>query len=187
MSRKRTKAPGRLYFWGSRALYFGPDVPATVHSHHAIQVCVGLSGPVRLRTGADSRWGNYAGAIIPSNVPHETDVPAKLLATFWLDPEPPDAKRLIPPSTSHMILRIASERLAEILPKLQSFWRERWDSKHAAGVLDEIVRTLASNESGAPRDPRVAGSPVVSWDTVCAETDSQFLSWGSTHPTKRHR
>ena len=153
---KRATSPGRLYFWGSRALYLGPDVPAIVHSHHAIQVCIGLSGPVRLRTGASTRWGNYAGAIIPSNVPHETDVPAELLATFWLDPDTPNAKRLVSPSVGRAILHIDREKLDQLLPKLHACWRALCDSKRAAEVLDEVVRILASSQQAAPTDPRVA-------------------------------
>src|SRR6266481_5803252 len=53
--------PGRFYFWGARALYLGPGLPATVLSHHAVQVCIPLSGTVRLRTGARAEWRHYEG------------------------------------------------------------------------------------------------------------------------------
>ena len=156
MSVKRTTAPGRLYFWGSRALYLGPDVSATVHAHYAVQVCIGLSGPVRLRTGPGSRWGNFEGALIPSNVPHETDVPAELLGTFWLDANTPDAKRLVPPSAGRPILRIDREKLGRVVAKLHACWQEHCDAKRAAEVLDEILRILAFSDEAVAVDPRVA-------------------------------
>lgn len=35
---------GRFYFWGLRALHLGPGMPAAVHAHYAVQVCIPLSG-----------------------------------------------------------------------------------------------------------------------------------------------
>ena len=68
---------GRLYFWGERALYLGPGLAASVHAHHAIQVCVPLSGVVRLRAGPGTRWREYAAALIPANQPHESGTPTR--------------------------------------------------------------------------------------------------------------
>jgi hypothetical protein len=38
--------PGRFYFWGERALFLGPGLPAAVHAHHAVQVCIALAGKI---------------------------------------------------------------------------------------------------------------------------------------------
>src|SRR5438094_5613522 len=62
---------GRVYFWEERVLYVGPGLAAGIHAHHAVQVCLPLSGPVRLRSSPGARWGSYDGAVIPSDVPHE--------------------------------------------------------------------------------------------------------------------
>ncbi len=31
--------------WEDRVLYVGPDLPSTLHAHHAVQVCISLSEP----------------------------------------------------------------------------------------------------------------------------------------------
>jgi AraC-like DNA-binding protein len=81
---------GRVYFGHERVLYVGPDVPSVMHAHHAVQVCVSLSGPLRWRTSPRAAWRALDGAIVPSDVPHQTDPPVTLLATFWLDADTPE-------------------------------------------------------------------------------------------------
>ena len=129
---------------------------ATVHAHHAVQVCLGLSGPVRLRAGPDARWGDYEGAVIPSNQPHETDVPAALLATFWLEPDTDEAQRLAP-RPQLPILPVDRSKLGEIVPRFVACWRARSDAQRAAAVLDEVVQILAPTECREPvLDSRVS-------------------------------
>src|SRR5213593_2957548 len=89
--------PGRVYFWNEKVLYVGPGLAAGLHAHHAVQACLPLSGPVRLRSSPGARWGSYDGAVIPSDVPHESDTPVARLVTLWLDAETPEARRLVEP------------------------------------------------------------------------------------------
>src|SRR2546426_621463 len=84
--------PGRVYFSNEKVLYVGPGLAAGLHAHHAVQVCLPLSEPVRLRSSPGARWGSYAGAVIPSDVPHESDTPVARLVTLWLDAETPEAR-----------------------------------------------------------------------------------------------
>ena len=61
----------RLYLWPHRLLYLGPGMDAGVHNHHAAQLCVGLDGPLRLRSAADMKWDENQGFYIPPDEPHE--------------------------------------------------------------------------------------------------------------------
>ncbi len=147
---------GLFYFWGDRALYIGPDAVATVHAHHAVQVCIGLSGPARLGTGR-APCRNYEGAVIQSDQPHETDVPIALIASFWLEPDATAAQRLVPPGVDFSILSIEPPKLGDVVPRLLDCWHDRYTSQQAAELLDEVVQTLALNQSPHPAiDPRVA-------------------------------
>src|SRR5262245_45128411 len=88
---------GRAYFRDDRVLYVGPDIPSVLHAHHAAQVCVSLSGPLRIRSSSAERWRRCDGAVIPPDVPHETGPPLSLIATFWLDADTPEAQSIAPP------------------------------------------------------------------------------------------
>jgi len=117
--------PGRFYFWGERALYLGPGLPAAVHAHHAVQVCIALAGTVRLRTGPRARWSAYAGAMIPSNQSHESDVAVPLIATFWVEPTTGEAGRMQELQPTLPIVPLPQSKLGAIVPRLLEGWRER--------------------------------------------------------------
>ena len=152
-----TSPPGRFYFWGERALYVGPDVTATVHAHHAVQVIVPLAGIVRLRPGPRTRWQLYDGVVVPSNQPHETDPPATLVAALWLEPDTVEAQRLVQPGTDLTAIPIERLRLSRIVPLLLDCWRQRCDAQRAAALMDEVMQILApAPRPRPPPDARVA-------------------------------
>lgn len=146
---------GRLYFWGARALYLGPGLTAAVHAHHAIQVCIPLSGPVRLRPGPGTRWREYAAAVIPENQPHESDVAVNLIASLWVEPETARARRLVPRRAQCGILPLGQPILRSIAAPLRACWRESWGSLRAGTLVEDIVRELAAEPSEAAGDPRL--------------------------------
>lgn len=147
---------GRVYFCDERVLYVGPGLAAGVHAHHAVQVCLPLSSRVRLRSSPAERWRSYAGAVIPSDVPHESDTPVARLVTLWLDAETPQARRLVEPGRRG-IAAIAASALGALAPRLRAWWEDLPDGRDAAGLLDELVRALAPGErTDGPLDPRVA-------------------------------
>ena len=149
-------ASGRLYFWGERALYVGPDVTATLHAHHAVQVIVPLSGIVRLRTGAGARWRLYEGVVISSNQLHETDPPAALVASLWFEPDTPEAQRLGQTGTALAVTPIERLKLSKVVPHLLDCLRERCDAQRAAALVDEVVQILAPARPPRPEtDARV--------------------------------
>jgi AraC-like DNA-binding protein len=149
---------GCFYLWGDRALYLGLDVPATVHAHHAVQVCIGLSGPVRLRTGPPARWRDYDVAVIPSDQPHVSDyVPGTAIATLWLDPDGAAGRRFPRRGCGAApIARLAGAKLAGLVPCLLACWRDGEDAGRAASLADAVVAAVAPG--GAPSvtiDPRI--------------------------------
>ncbi len=148
---------GRAYFRDDRVLYVGPDLPSVLHAHHAAQVCVSLSGPLRIRSAPSARWLRCDGAIIPPDVPHETDPPVALIATFWLDADAPEARSMVPPHARDAIRALDRSRVRALVPSLRRCWQERFDGTRAAGVLADTMRLLVpSPDSHATLDPRVA-------------------------------
>lgn len=134
---------GRLYFWGERALYLGRGLPATVHTHHAIQICIPLSGSVRLRTGPGAHWREYGAAVVPANQPHESDLAVDLIATLWVEPSRADTpRRWAPPGSRSPIVSVQTAKLAPVAERLAACWRESWDSQRAATLTKEIVRLV---------------------------------------------
>lgn len=142
--------------WEDRVLYVGPDLPSTLHAHHAVQVCISLSEPLRFRSSLRAPWRGHGGAVIPSDVPHQTDPVVPLLATFWVDAETPEARGLVGSHVARTILPIASSQLRVLVPRLRACSEDGYDSRQAARLMDEVIRILAPcTEPSPPLDPRV--------------------------------
>lgn len=148
---------GRIYFGYQRVLYLGPSLGVSVHRHHALQVFLPLSGGIRLRTGPGAKWRKFEGAIVPSGQPHEADSPVALLATFWLEPNLEQARRLVPHSTRAPIASVAPSTLERIVPRLLECWTEGYDSQRASALIDQALAILApAPMPHSTLDPRLA-------------------------------
>ena len=85
---------GRVFLGIGRALYVGGASDTSLHLHHAIQVCVALSGRIRLRTGPGATWKRFGGAVIRSDQRHQLDGSGREVAIAYLEPESQEARRL---------------------------------------------------------------------------------------------
>ena len=148
---------GRFYFLGERALFLGTGLPASVHAHHALQICIPLSGTIRLRPGKGAPWRSYAGAMIPSNQPHESDVAVPRLASLWLEPRGTAGSSMMLGGKASRIVPIAPSQLEQIVPGLIDCWERGADAQQAATILEEVVRILGRGRRSVPAiDPRMA-------------------------------
>jgi AraC-like DNA-binding protein len=77
-----------------RVLYLGSASNTSQHAHHAIQICVALSGQLRLRPGPEATWERHRGAIIGSNQPHQLDGSGCEVVLLYLEPETAEGRRL---------------------------------------------------------------------------------------------
>jgi AraC family transcriptional regulator len=66
----------------------------TPHVHHAIQICIALSGRLRLRRGPGGRWRRHGGVVIASDEPHQLDGSGSEVALVYLEPESEGGRRL---------------------------------------------------------------------------------------------
>src|SRR6266481_4420958 len=149
---------GQVYMWEDRVLYVGPDLPSTLHAHHAVQVCISLSEPLRFRSSLRAPWRGHGGAVIPSDVPHQTDPVVPLLATFWVDAETPEARGLVGSHVARTILPIGSSQLRVLVPRLHACWENGYNASQAARLLEDVIQILAPRLEAGPRpplDPRV--------------------------------
>lgn len=148
---------GRIYFGQQRVLYLGPSLAVSVHRHHALQIFLPLSGRIRLRSGPEARWREFEGAIVASGQTHEADRPLALLATFWLEPNLEQARRLDAQATRTPIASLEPSTLERIVPRLTDCWNEGYDWQRAAVLIDEVLEILAPAPTPhLARDPRVA-------------------------------
>lgn len=66
---KSILASSTLFLWEGAALYLGSLSDIEVHRHNAVQVCVGIEEPFRIRL--DDNWLETPYVVIPANVRHQ--------------------------------------------------------------------------------------------------------------------
>lgn len=77
-------------------MYIGSSVaPSEMHSHHAIQLSLGLQGEVEFRHNNSDPWIGYPGAVIPPDLLHTFQAPGRLLAHVFCQPESIVGRRVL--------------------------------------------------------------------------------------------
>jgi AraC-like DNA-binding protein len=168
-NRRPSVARGRLFLLDNSALFIGPGLAATTHAHHAVQVCIPLSGKVRLRTHADERWRTYGGAVIPSGVPHESDTPVELLGSLWC--EDGDAGH-----GGRAIRALDGDRVRSLAGLLESCGTER----DAACVTERMLAVVGVPSPRPLPDARVSRSLDLLLGSLAEEPRPRFASVAET-------
>jgi AraC family transcriptional regulator len=131
----------RWYLWDGGFLTMGQGsavVPA--HSHHAIQIVVGLGGETAVRQ-PDAEWQASTGVMVAADVPHQFDPRGSLLAMIFVDPESTEG-RWLARSFRSPIVTIPEARLAEVVPALRRLWDEPLDAAETARLIHATVRAI---------------------------------------------
>lgn len=140
---------GRLFLWPGRALYVGLAADTAVHAHHAIQLCVGLSRRLRLRSSPRAAWRDHELALVPPDRGHQLDGRGGLLALVYVDPEADDRRLLatVAPHAGFGLRRFAD--FESVRAGLQSCAGEVCDQAHAADTVDALLTGITP-----PHNPR---------------------------------
>jgi AraC family transcriptional regulator len=87
MSCREASLPTRLYIWSGHALVLGMPANTGYHSHHALQISIGLSDNFRMRNRNEMVWREHRAALICADEPHEIEDSATPIVNLYLDPE----------------------------------------------------------------------------------------------------
>jgi AraC-like DNA-binding protein len=132
-----------VYFWEGGWLGIGQASGIVAeHSHHAVQITIGLDGPVRFRA-PDTPWRDYHVAAIQPNAPHLLDTMGRTGVTIFVEPESREGKWLRH-SLRDPISAVEPERLAEHLPRLAGFRETRPGAEEARRIVTGVVHALCA-------------------------------------------
>lgn len=148
---------GRVIFWAGGSLWIGTAYsPSDLHAHHAMQLSLGLSAPLELKSGAAGDWTHYSGALVQSDVQHAFRATGKTIAHIFCEPESAVGRRL-------------AQRFGQIgisvLPAAEvSYLAASLHTAYGAGAPDEDLEQIALDglfalvgaPAATPTDSRVA-------------------------------
>lgn len=148
---------GRVIFWEGGSLWIGMAVaPIDSHAHHAIQLAVGISGPVEFKRRPSLPWQKYPAALIPSNLAHLFQAPGRQIAHLFVEPESQIGRRLLERFGAHDICGLDAAEAHSLAASLSDHLNAGADDQ----VLGECARRILAELAGSqpaerPIDPRV--------------------------------
>lgn len=153
--RRRNLAPwlGRAFLAVGRALYLGPAGDTTPHAHHALQLSVGLDGPLRLRRGA-GRWRTLDGALVAPDVPHQLNGRGGPVLLLYLEPESDDGRRLLPASRGELEA-VSTKTVADVRAAVDALGHDLDPSQAFVGILSSLG---VASADPPPSDARVGAA-----------------------------
>ena len=158
---------GRIIFWSGGSLWIGQSLaPSELHSHHAIQVCVGLSSSPQFLMDTKAPWTSYRAAIIPPDMPHTYQAPGMMVAHLFCEPESALGRGLL--------ARFGRERIAGVLWAEIDPYAKELRAAYDAGAEDEDLEaialdaqhTLSGQVPASAVDPRIAQATVFIGDRL---------------------
>jgi AraC family transcriptional regulator len=145
----------RWYLWDGGFFAIGRSegvVPP--HAHHAIQISLGLDGPIRFQ-GPEEEWSDYRGAIVLPDVTHCFDGCGSLLTMLFVAPESPEG-RWLQDSLRRSITAVPEARMDQCVPPLMAFHDSPLEAMAAGELIHHTVRSLCAGSPPARRlDARV--------------------------------
>ena len=156
VGRRKAHGPweGRVFLSMGSAFYLGPAGDTTPHAHHALQVCLGLNAPFKLRPGA-GRWREYDAAIVPANVPHQLDGGWTDLLLLYFEPESANHRWL--PSSRNRIHALDPATVSAMRAVVRKLVSSSPDEVDVIRFYDELLPSVhLGSEPHAPLDARVA-------------------------------
>jgi len=145
----------RWYLWEGGFLLIGKAkgvVPA--HSHHAIQVVIGLDGCTAI-CGKDDGWLESRGIVVRPDAEHSFDCNRALGAMLFVDPESREGTWLAG-SLRQDITNVPDARLDAIVPGVRAFAERPDETQDVGALIRGCVDNLGPGLAPARRfDPRV--------------------------------
>jgi AraC-like DNA-binding protein len=150
---------GRVIFWSGGSLWIGQSLaPSELHAHHAIQLCIALSGTAQFRTETSAPWTLHRAALIPPDLPHAYQAPGQMVAHLFCEPESTLGRALLERFGRGGIVGVPH---GEIEPHAEAL-RSAFDDAVAEEELEDIgletLHALSGHTPGHAVDRRIAAA-----------------------------
>jgi AraC-like DNA-binding protein len=148
---------GQFIFWERGSLYIGSSVsPSEMHSHHAIQLSLGLQGKVQFKTGAAADWVEYDGAVIPPDLAHTFQAPGRVLAHIFTEPESQLGRRILGRFGTGGIVGLPADEAQALAAPLRTAYFGDAPEDDLVRIARQIPADLVGGDApGAIVDPRI--------------------------------
>jgi AraC-like DNA-binding protein len=147
---------GRVIFWSGGSLWIGRSLaPSQWHFHHAMQLCIGLSGRPQFRSEKDPTWRFYDAAFIPSDLQHEYEATGKTVAHLFCEPESALGRSLLARFGREAIATLLFSELAQHATALLAAFEAGREDEDLEDLALETLHALGGHVTASEVDPRI--------------------------------
>lgn len=148
---------GQFVFWERGSLYIGSAVsPSELHSHHAIQLSLGLQGKVQFKTDTAADWVEYDGAIIPPDLLHTFQAPGRVLAHIFIEPESQLGRRILARFGTGGVAGLPPEQAQALAAPLKAaYFRDAPEEELIRNARQTPTQLVGASDAPEIVDPRI--------------------------------
>ncbi len=147
---------GRFIFWAGGSLWIGQAFrPSELHSHHAIQVSVGLSDRVQFKMSDTAAWEAFGAAVIPPDLPHTFQAPGGMVAQLFCDPESALGRGLMDRFGRDEIVGLLPEDIAPHAKSLRAAFDKGDTDEELEDATLNVLYALSGGVPPSPVDQRI--------------------------------
>jgi AraC family transcriptional regulator len=136
---------GHFVTWDDGCLLIGRGgAVVPVHAHYAIQIAFGATPGIRFRQTEREEWTTYAGAMIPSRLPHSMDAtPVPNNVVVFVEPETRYGRAITERWLTGGIAAIPPELVAEHAPSIFDAWARERSEPAIIRAAQRLIGALA--------------------------------------------
>ena len=147
---------GRIIFWSGGSLWIGRAfAPSEFHSHHAIQVSIGLSDRVQFRNSEATPWQFFDAVAIPPDLTHAFQAPGCLVVQLFCEPESALGRNLLSRFGSGRLQRIPSSDIASNVKGLRAAFEKGLGDEELEEIALETLYSLSGRAPTGLVDERI--------------------------------
>lgn len=149
---------GRVLLWSGGSLWTGRATGrAQPHAHHALQISLGLTGPLALCGDGAQPWREYTAALVAPHQRHQFDGLGETVAQVFVEPETPQGRALLQQYAPAPIAELPVAAIQTLLPALL----DAFGSSAPDATLIAIGQRLVAALCG-PATPTLSVDPRIS-------------------------
>lgn len=149
---------GRVIMWKGGSVWIGRDTgQVRPHAHHAIQITLAPTRPVRLKGGRDLAWQEVSAAIVMPDRPHQFDGLGQAVAMVFVEPETLAGRALLARYSHADLSALHDEAMGVHAAALHAAFMARAADELLVARARQVIGYLAGRTPPpAPVDPRIA-------------------------------
>ncbi len=137
-------------------MVFGVPANTGFHSHHALQISIGLNAEFRMRSSDQAAWREYRALLVCADQAHQFEDAAASTVSVYLDPESGAARRICRKQSATGFCPLDFNRIEPLLAQLRQHQQTHFTCETAGRWMHSLFEVLTEALETPPKmDARI--------------------------------